>query len=73
WSCLFVPAQTPAALVAKLNAALTQALGDREVEHTISLADAEKFPQTPQEARQFLARERKTWGDLIRTRNIRAD
>lgn len=73
WSCVFAPAKTPQPLIVKLNAALTQALSDQDVERNIASAEAEKFPQTPEEARQFLAAERKTWGDLIRSRNIRAD
>lgn len=73
WTCLFAPAKTPQPLIGRIHAALTQALDDPEVTRSIAAADAEKFSVTPEEARRFLAGERKTWGDLIRSRNIRAD
>lgn len=73
WTCLFAPAGTPPPLVAKLHAALTRALDDPDVVRNATMAAAEKFPQTPEEARRFLTGERKTWGELIRSRNIRAD
>jgi tripartite-type tricarboxylate transporter receptor subunit TctC len=73
WTCLVVASKTPADAVGKLQSALTRALEDPELLHTIELSGGEKFPTTRDEARKFLASERATWGQLIRARKIHSD
>ncbi len=73
YSCIYAPAGTPAAIVARMSAEVGRAL--RAPETQKRLADLGVVPSalTPEEFAAFLRRESERFGKLIRERNIRAD
>ncbi len=73
WSCLFVSAKTPDATVNKLHTALNNAIKDPDMDKVFEATGGERYMTSREEAARFLAQERKTWGSLIRSRNIKAD
>ena len=70
WSALVAPKGTPAAIVKKLNADLTEALQDPEVGPAMAAAGAEPMPGTPEDFARFLDNEIEKWGRVIREANI---
>jgi len=70
WSALVAPKGTPAAIVKKLNADLTEALQDPEVGPAMAAAGAEPMPGTPEDFARFLDTEIEKWGRVIREANI---
>lgn len=73
WSCLVVPAKTPNETVEKLHGALVKAMDNPGVLKAIEASGGEKFLTTRDEARRFIASERKIWAQLIRARNIKTE
>ena len=73
WNGLFAPAGTPAPVIARLNAALRQALADPAVIKTFQANGMEPFlaeEQTPEAATKLWLAETKRWGEVIRANNI---
>ena len=70
---LAVPANTPAAIVARLNQELGWALDRPDVRENCLKAGLEPIKSTPQEAAAMLAYERDTWGAIVRANNIKFD
>ena len=72
WYALFAPAKTPAAVIAKLNAAV-----DRRAERSASSnkklveAGADPAPGTPAQLAEFLKSELERWGKVIKDKNIK--
>lgn len=73
WLGIVAPAKTPAAVVAKLNTAINQALTDPEVRSRIAAAGADATPGTPEAFRAYQAAEIQKWREIIRLSNITAD
>lgn len=73
WLCLFTRAGTSQDTVGKLRTALTKTLDDPKLEEAIVAGGAERFSPPPEQMTRFLADERTLWGNLIRTRHIRAN
>jgi tripartite-type tricarboxylate transporter receptor subunit TctC len=71
WYALFAPAKTPAPVIAKLNAALTAALNDPEINRKLVEAGADPAPGTPQQLADFLKSELERWGKVIKDKNIK--
>jgi tripartite-type tricarboxylate transporter receptor subunit TctC len=65
WNALAVPAKTPAAIVARLNAALNAALADPAVAKRLSDLLVQPRPGPPAAAGQLLASETKRWAAVI--------
>src|SRR5262249_62414230 len=63
---LVAPAGTPAAIVAKLNAALREALASDDVKARITADGAEPAPSTPEEYAQDIDREETKWSKVVR-------
>jgi tripartite-type tricarboxylate transporter receptor subunit TctC len=72
WSALVVPAATPDAVVARLNAAFNAALRDPAVQRRLTELSIDAKGGTPEELQQFMNSEMEAWGRLIRERGIRA-
>ena len=71
WYALFAPAKTPAPVIAKLNAAVTAAMNDPEVNRKLMEAGADPVPGTPAQFADFLKSEFERWGKVIRDKNIK--
>lgn len=73
FTALMAPAGTPAPVIAKLNAALTEILREPEVVEKFNLLGAEAVPMSPEEVRNYLASEDATWMPVVRKANIKAE
>ena len=71
WYALFAPAKTPAPVIARLNAAVTAALNDPELNRKLVEAGADPAPGTPAQLADFLKSELERWGKVIRDKNIK--
>jgi len=71
WGGYFVPARTPNAVVARLNAALTRALNDPEVRAKFKNWGIEPAPSSVEEFGTFLAEERARWMKRAKLTGIR--
>jgi tripartite-type tricarboxylate transporter receptor subunit TctC len=73
WLALLAPAGTPPAVVARLNAALKDALASKDVREKFQANAMEAFVTTPQDAGTYIAAESKRFAALIKSRKITAD
>jgi tripartite-type tricarboxylate transporter receptor subunit TctC len=73
WYALFAPARTPAAIIAKLNAAVTAALTDPEVNRKLVEAGAVPAAGTPAQLGELVASELARWGKVIKEKNIKPE
>jgi tripartite-type tricarboxylate transporter receptor subunit TctC len=71
WYGLLAPAKTPAAIVAKLNAAFVAALNDAGVREKLIQSGALPSPTTPAEFGQLLKDELVRWGKVVRSKGIK--
>lgn len=70
WFAVFMPAGTPKPVIAKLNAALLEAMKQPEVRSRFASIGAEPIGSTPDELAAHLARESARWSKLIVERGI---
>ena len=70
---LYAPAGTPAEVVARLNAAINQALQAPEVVQQMAGEGATPMPGTPQAFGALIAREIPRWREVIRAGNVHPD
>ena len=73
WSGLVVPAATPPAVIARLNAELAGALRNAEVREKLKTYGMSPAPTTPQEFDAFLQSESARYGKVVREAGIKAD
>ncbi|WP_460449471.1 tripartite tricarboxylate transporter substrate-binding protein [Alsobacter sp. SYSU BS001988] len=76
WHGLYAPAQTPAPVVAKLNAALQKALADETILKRFSDLGTLTFPadqRTPAALDAYLKGEVKKWADVIQKAGFKAE
>ena len=73
WGGMFVPAQTPAAVVQKLNEAIVQALAAPEIRGRMTSVGIEPVGNTPIEFGAFLSAEILRWAQLVKTNDIKAE
>lgn len=73
WCAMFAPANTPAEVVNKLNAAALQALKDPDVAKRLIDLGFEIDGSTPEQLAAYLHQENQRTGDLIRAANIKAE
>jgi tripartite-type tricarboxylate transporter receptor subunit TctC len=73
WYGAFVPARTPPAAIAKLNAAMNGVLQKPEVKERLLLQGAEAATSTPQELDSLVREELAKWDYVIRAANIKPD
>jgi tripartite-type tricarboxylate transporter receptor subunit TctC len=73
WLALLAPAGTPPAVVARLNAALRDALQTKEVREKFDAAAFEAFITSPDDAGKFIASEQTRFAKLIKARHITAN
>jgi tripartite-type tricarboxylate transporter receptor subunit TctC len=73
WSGLYAPRGTPAPVVAKLIAAMKQALKSPELQQSLAQGGATPGNLFGADLAAFEVKERDKWGTLIRSRGIKAD
>jgi tripartite-type tricarboxylate transporter receptor subunit TctC len=73
FTALMAPAGTPASVIAKLSAALTEILRDKDVIEKFDLLGAEAVAMSPDETRKYLSSEDATWMPIVRKANIKAE
>jgi tripartite-type tricarboxylate transporter receptor subunit TctC len=73
WNGLVAPAGTPDTIVARLNAAINDALRSPDIRATLSKFGSEPLGGTPQEFANFVASESKKWSEIIRLSGVKVD
>ena len=73
WYAMFAPAKTPPAVVAKLNAALNEALGDPAVRSKLLSQGGEAAPGTPESLAAIVSAEIPKWKQLVKDANIKLE
>ncbi len=73
WLALLAPAGTPQPIVAKVNAALKEALASEEMKEKFAQQGFDPFVTTPEETGRFLASEVQRYAKLIKSRGITAN
>ena len=73
WWGLLVPAKTPRAVVARLNAETNKALGELSVRDKLAEMGAVTAPGTPEQFSEFIRAETDKWAAVIRHAGIKAD
>jgi len=73
WQALLAPAKTPPAIVARLNAALREALKSKDVVEKFQAQAFESFITTPEDAGKFIASEAQRFARLIKAKGITAN
>ncbi len=73
WKMIVAPAGTPAAVVNRMNAQVQKALSKAAMIGQLQSEGSVPMAGTPQQAAQFLLREQKRWGDVVRGGNVKVD
>jgi tripartite-type tricarboxylate transporter receptor subunit TctC len=73
YSGLFAPAGTPRAIIARLHAEVTAALEQQKVKEILAANSAEPGRMTPAQFGDYVAREIKVWGEVVRAAGIKID
>jgi len=73
WFGVVAPAATPTGAVARMNAALTEALSDPVVQANIRNLGVEPTPGSPEELAAFITSETAKWAKVIKQSNIKID
>lgn len=70
WFGLWAPANTPAAVVKKLNAEVVAIINTPEMQDAIRKQGALPHPETPEEFAAFIDSESKRWSEVVRKANL---
>jgi tripartite-type tricarboxylate transporter receptor subunit TctC len=73
WAGILAPAGTPAATVARLNAAINESLTSAELQAGLAKLGYEPKRTSPQEFAAFLAAEMRKWPPIVRAAGLKAD
>ena len=73
WQGMLMPAGTPPAVVARLNAELTRIIRSPEVRERLVSQGAEVYTMTPVEFAGFFERERKHWAAVVAAAGVKID
>lgn len=73
WWGLVAPAGTPHDVIARLNAAFTEALRAPETQQRFAALMAEPAPTTPEQFGQFMARERARYEKVVKSSGAKVD
>jgi tripartite-type tricarboxylate transporter receptor subunit TctC len=73
WAGILAPAGTPAATVARLNAAINESLASAELQAGLAKLGYEPKRTSPQEFAAFLAAEMRKWPPIVRAAGLKAD
>src|SRR5262245_17150350 len=70
WNAIAAPPKTPRAIVAKLNAAINEALKDPDVAARFDALSLLPGGGTSEEMGRFVQQETKRWGEVVRAANV---
>jgi tripartite-type tricarboxylate transporter receptor subunit TctC len=73
WFMVFAPADTPKAVIHKLNTSLNQALSSPALKERMVREGYDPSPSTPEQARARVEKEMPVWAKLIKERGITAE
>ena len=73
WDGIFVPAGTPPPVVAKLNAAIREALSDPQIAEALRARGAQPSPTTPEEFARFIAESAERWARAVKSSGAKID
>jgi tripartite-type tricarboxylate transporter receptor subunit TctC len=73
WNAIFVPAGTPAPIVAKLADAVARALQAPDVKERVAALGGEIPGYGPAEADRFVRAQAKLWGQVVRDAHIKVE
>lgn len=73
WFAVFVPANTPKSIIAKLNRSLVTSMGAPEIKEKFEAIGAEPIGSSPEELATYLNKEIERWGRVITVNNIKSD
>jgi tripartite-type tricarboxylate transporter receptor subunit TctC len=73
WFALMAPKGTPEAVVAKLNAAVTEILKEPDIQAQFAKLGVQPAPMSIPETAKFIGEERARWGDIIKSANVTVD
>ncbi len=73
WAMLFVPAGTPAEIVARLHAAMNAGLEDKDLLERFAQMGVDPMRMKAEELTPYIRAEHKRWGEVIRAAGIKAD
>ncbi len=73
WFGVVAPAGTPAAVVARLNAEITAALNDPQVQASMRNLGVEPAPGRPEAFEAYIRSETQKWGKVIKQANIKLE
>jgi tripartite-type tricarboxylate transporter receptor subunit TctC len=73
WNGLAAPAGTPDAIVARLNAAINDALKSPDIRATLAKFGSEPLGGTPPEFADFVASESRKWAEIIRLAGVKTE
>jgi len=73
WFALMAPKGTPDAIVAKLNAAVSEILRDPDIQAQFAKLGVQPAPMSIAETAKFIGEERVRWGDIITSANVTLD
>ena len=72
WNAISAPPKTPAAIVAKLNAAIVDILKTPDVQEHLKLLNVTPEAMTPAQAADFIKADTQRWADVIKAANLTA-
>ncbi len=73
WNAITAPPKTPAAIVAKLNAAVNEILNTPEMKERFAKLNLLPGGGTPAEMKAFLAAETQRWSEVVKAANIQPE
>jgi len=73
WNAISAPPKTPAAIVAKLNAAINQALQDPEVKAHYARMHLTAVGGTPANMAKIVKDDTDRWGTVIKSANVKIE
>jgi tripartite-type tricarboxylate transporter receptor subunit TctC len=73
WYALFLPAGTPKEIVTRLHKEVMTVMASPEMVKRIADIGAQGSKDTPEQFAQFLAKEDKVWGDLVKAIGIQPE
>ncbi len=72
WAGIAAPANTPDAVIARLNTEFTKALGSKQIKDQWYPVGFEPLPTTPQEFKAFYQAESKRWAEAVKISGFKA-
>ncbi len=73
WFGVVAPADTPAPVVARLNAEINAALNDEQMKSAMRNLGVEPAPGTPKAFDDYIRAETRKWAKVIKAANIKLD